>query len=402
METGTSSSSAPTVELRGVTKRFPLFSRRRERLLALLGADTALSHKTAVESVDLTVHAGEALGLIGENGSGKSTLLRMVAGILEPNSGTVRVATPTAAILELGLGFHPDFTGRENAVLYGGLVGIPEQVMRLQLTEILAFAELGEFIDQPVRTYSSGMVARLAFAVATHVDPRVLVVDEALAVGDGAFQRKCVDRMTAFRDQQRTVLFCSHSVYLISAFCDRVIWLRDGRVEDDGPPTTVIPRYEAFLRQKQDSQGGHERGARGENQLARVVSVAVLDRDGQRLDSLTPGRDVTIRAEIEVFEDGEDMQVAVAADGVGEGCIAGFSTLWDESRPLRGAGRWTVELVLPGAPFSRGEVEVAVFVMDAAALVIHSSFRTDPLTVDSPRWYPGPVLPPHRWEIRRE
>ncbi len=385
-----------------MTKRFPLFSRRRERLFALLGADASLSHKTAVADVDLTVRPGEALGIIGENGSGKSTLLRIVAGILRPDSGTVRVAAPTAAILELGLGFHGDFTGRENAILYGALVGIPEPVMRQQLGEILAFAELGEFIDQPVRTYSSGMVARLAFAVATHVDPRVLVVDEALAVGDGAFQRKCVDRMTAFRDQQRTVLFCSHSVYLISAFCDRAIWLRDGRIEDDGPPTTVIPRYEAFLRQKQDSEGSHERGARGENQLARVVDVAVVDGDGTRLAALGPGMDVRIRAAIDVYEGDEDMQVAIAVDGVGEGCIAGFSTLWDEGPPLRGRGRWTVELELPDAPFSRGEVEVAVFVMDAAALVIHSSLRTEPLPVESPRWYPGPVLPPHRWEIRRE
>ena len=225
----------PTVEVHGLVKRYLLFGRRRDRALALFGRTRNLTFVTALEGVDLEVNAGEAVGIIGENGSGKSTLLRLVAGISTPTAGTIRAAQPLAPILELGLGFHSDFTGRENALLYGTLLGIEESAMKERLGDVLAFADLGEFIDQPLRTYSSGMAARLAFAVATHVDPRVLVVDEALAVGDGAFQKKCLDRMVRFKQAGCTVLFCSHAMYLVTSFCDRAVWLHNGRVQHVWP-----------------------------------------------------------------------------------------------------------------------------------------------------------------------
>jgi ABC-type polysaccharide/polyol phosphate transport system ATPase subunit len=171
----------------------------------------------------------------------------VVAGITRPDAGSVEVAAPISAILELGLGFHPEFSGRENALLYGAVIGVPERVMRERLADVLAFAELGEFIDQPLRTYSSGMTARLAFAVATHVDPNVLLVDEALAVGDIAFQKKCVDRMARFLADRRTVLFCSHAMYLVTSFCQRAVWLRDGQVAAAGDVHAVVSAYEEYL-----------------------------------------------------------------------------------------------------------------------------------------------------------
>ena len=170
-----------------MTRRYPLFLRRRDRLLALLGRTRTIGTRTVLEDISFDAYPGEAIGIVGENGSGKTTLLRAVAGISTPDAGTIRTDKPVAAILELGVGFHPEFTGRENAQLYGALLGVPEAAMTDRLEDIMAFAELGELVDQPLRTYSSGMSARLAFAVATNVDPKVLVVDEALAVGDGLF-----------------------------------------------------------------------------------------------------------------------------------------------------------------------------------------------------------------------
>jgi lipopolysaccharide transport system ATP-binding protein len=388
--------TAPSMEAIDLTKRYPMFFRRRDRALALLGATKRLAYKTALDRVTLRAYPGQAVGIIGENGSGKSTLLRLVAGISHPDGGSLTVAKPVSAILELGVGFHPEFTGRDNALLYGAVVGVPEQVMKERVEDVLAFADLGEYVDQPVRTYSSGMVARLAFAVATHVEPTVLAVDEALAVGDGAFQKKCVERMLRFKEEKRTVLFCSHSMYLVASFCEKVVWLRHGRVEAFGEPNQVIPAYELYLHKKEVEST--QPTAHTGQAMARIHGLVLREAGGTVAHSLTPGRDYIVEAEVEVFDPTDPIHLGVAFDDVGGQCLAGLATLLDGMAPLQGRERWHVRLHLPRQPFSRGQLEVALFVLDQTGLVVYAQSRVGPFPVNNALPSPGPVTPVHRWE----
>ncbi|MFH1176683.1 MAG: polysaccharide ABC transporter ATP-binding protein [Acidobacteriota bacterium] len=385
-----------------LSKRFVLFSRRRDRVSALFGRTARLAHKTALSGVSFTVSEGEALGLIGENGSGKSTLLRILAGISPADSGRAVVAAPVGAILELGLGFHPEFTGRENALLYGSLAGVSRAEMRARLPEVLAFAELGDFIDQPLRTYSSGMVARLAFAAATHVEPRVLLVDEALAVGDGAFQKKCVSRMVNFKLEKRTVIFCSHSMYLIAMFCDRVIWLHHGRLQGIGPPPEVIPAYERYLRQRESGApvAGVCAGERAPT--ISITALRVIDQQGKETSSVKPGLDYSVEVELVNHFPGDPFHVGVTVDDASGTCMAAFSTLTDGKGALVGGGRWRARLHLPNSPFARGVLEIYAFALDQTGLTPQAMMRTQPIPVDAEVWLPGPIAPPHQWELEHE
>ncbi|HPW55427.1 MAG TPA: ABC transporter ATP-binding protein [Thermoanaerobaculaceae bacterium] len=384
-----------TVVLTGIHKRYPMFRRRLDRLRALAGRVGGLPVKVALRDVSLLARAGEAVGIIGENGSGKSTLLRIVAGISEASEGSVRVAPPVAAILELGLGFHPEFSGRDNALLYGALIGVGEDVMQERLDELLAFAELGEFVDQPVRTYSSGMVARLAFAVATHVDPRVLVVDEALAVGDGAFQRKCVERMVRFKEEGRTVLFCSHAMYLVAGFCERALWLRDGAVAAAGPAAEVIHAYEDYLRHR----GKRELEApppAAEGTLARITAVQI-----EPAKHVATGDTVTVTARLTRACPGLPVHIGVFFEDQHGVCLLAAATRWDELPPLRARDEQTVVLQFERFPIRRGELDLTVVVADESTLqVIDQVVVRHALAVDATRWEPGLIDSPHRWEFR--
>lgn len=201
----------------------------------------------ALRDVDLNIHAGETLGLIGRNGSGKSTLLRCIAGILPPTKGSVLVSGPISSLIELGAGFHHELSGRENALVTGALFGIRRADLRRRMDEIVAFAELGHVIDQPVRSYSSGMVVRLAFSLAVHAAPSILLIDEVLAVGDEAFQRKCIDKVIAMKGEGMTTVFVSHNLPLVEKLCSRVAMLDSGHLVGEGRPPEMIDLYRSSL-----------------------------------------------------------------------------------------------------------------------------------------------------------
>ena len=247
------SSEAPTesvaIEARGLGKTYAVYGRPEHRLWQLLFGRWRKFHRDfrAVHGVDLTVHRGETVGIVGRNGSGKSTLLQMVSGILTPTEGTLDVKGHIAPLLALGVGFEPEFTGRENVRMSAAMLGIPKDVLDETLDELIAFADLGEFFDQPVRVYSSGMAARLAFAVAIHADPEILVVDEILAVGDEAFARKCFARIDALKAKGSTILFVSHVSNLILELCDRAILMESGECVLTGDPKTVVSFYHKLL-----------------------------------------------------------------------------------------------------------------------------------------------------------
>ena len=241
----------PAIHAQNLGKQYVLGASPYQRLWQLLvGSSSNLSHFSALSGVDINIAQGESIGIIGQNGAGKSTLLQLLCGTLTPSTGQLEVNGQVAALLELGAGFNQDFTGRENILFSAALYGMQAQHIEQHLQEIIDFADIGEFIDQPVRTYSSGMYVRLAFAIATSVQPDILVIDEALSVGDGAFARKSFDRIMQLKQSGVTLLFCSHSLFQVESLCSRCIWLHQGQLMAQGPSAEVIAKYNDWLSQQ--------------------------------------------------------------------------------------------------------------------------------------------------------
>lgn len=242
-------SSDVVIRAEGLTKSYRVFAQSADRLkqAVTFGRRQYYKRFTALDNVSFEIRRGETVGIVGRNGSGKSTLLQLICGILKPSAGRVEVKGRISALLELGAGFHPDFTGRENVLFYATVLGMPREQIDRRLPEIEAFADIGEFMDQPVRTYSSGMFVRLAFATAIHTDPDILVVDEALAVGDAAFQAKCYGRVDALRRQGCTILVVSHDLNAIARLCSRVLLFHQGHLAANGAPAQVLDGYRRLL-----------------------------------------------------------------------------------------------------------------------------------------------------------
>ena len=249
-------SSDMSIQVAGLGKCYHIYDRPRDRLLQMLrrGKKQYFREFWALHDVSFSVGRGETVGIIGRNGSGKSTLLQMICGTVAPTNGTVRTHGRVAALLELGAGFNAEFTGRENVMLNAAILGFSAQEMQARMAEVLAFSELGDFLDQPVKTYSSGMYARLAFSIAIHVDPDILIVDEALSVGDARFVAKCMRRIKEIKEQGTTILFVSHDVGSIRTLCERVVWLDKGRLVEQGDVFPVTGRYMEYMFQDEKTE----------------------------------------------------------------------------------------------------------------------------------------------------
>lgn len=253
------------IEARALSKCYQLYDKPVHRMWqSLLGGQRRFYREFwALRDVDFEVHRGETLGIVGRNGAGKSTLLQLIAGTLKPTEGHARIHGRVAALLELGSGFNPDFTGRQNVYLNAAILGLTREEIEARIEDMLAYAEIGDFVDQPVRNYSTGMVMRLAFAVVTHVDADILIIDEALAVGDAFFMQKCMRFLREFR-QRGTMLFVSHDSSSVVSLCDRAIWLEHGRMQRIGDARTVIDAYlEASLVERQAGVGARRSGVAG-------------------------------------------------------------------------------------------------------------------------------------------
>lgn len=238
----------PAIDVRHLSKKYPIYKHRGDKLRELLGLTRFPLHQEfwALREVSFVVDAGQTVGIIGENGSGKSTLLQILAGIMRQTRGDCFVEGKVAALLELGSGFNPEFTGRENVFMNGAILGMERRQMELRFDHIARFAEIGDFMEQPVKTYSSGMFMRLAFAVAVNVDPEILLVDEALSVGDLVFQHRCMHRMNQLRRKGKTIVLVTHDLAAITKFCDRAILLDKGLVLEDDRPDVVVQKYRAL------------------------------------------------------------------------------------------------------------------------------------------------------------
>ena len=249
----------PAIRLENVTLRYRIPKERihslKEYAIRRIQQRVSFDDFEALKAIDLSVEPGERIGVIGRNGAGKSTLFRIISRVLPPSEGRVFVAGRIAPILELGLGFHGELTGRENVMLQGALLGFSRAEVRERLERIVEWAELEDFIDAPTRTFSTGMASRLAFAVATDVDPDILLVDEALSVGDEKFQRKCHERMKGFHDRGKTMMLVSHSLSQIRDNCDRALWLHHGRVARDGDAVSVTEAYHQWSLGETDAVG---------------------------------------------------------------------------------------------------------------------------------------------------
>lgn len=253
-----------SIRVSGLSKRYQIYDTPRDRLkqfvfprlvrMAARSPKQYFREFWALSEVSFEVRKGETVGIIGRNGSGKSTLLQMISGTLSPSSGSIRTSGRVAALLELGAGFNPEFTGRENVLLNAAILGFPREAIEKRMAEVMAFSELGEFLDQPVKTYSSGMYARLAFSIAIHVDPDVLIVDETLAVGDSRFVAKCMRRIKDIQNSGATILFVSHDVGSVRTLCQRAIWLDRGKLVEDGDVFPVTGKYMEFMFKDEESE----------------------------------------------------------------------------------------------------------------------------------------------------
>lgn len=272
------SCSAPVLEALGLSKVYRLYARPLDRLKESLHLLRRSYHEDfyALRDVSLMVRPGETVGIIGRNGSGKSTLLKLLTGILTPTSGSVHVHGRIAALLELGAGFNPELTGRENVYFSGTIMGYTHAEMEARLPEIVAFAGIGVFLDQPVKTYSSGMFVRLAFAVAVNVDPDILIIDEALAVGDLSFQARCYKKFEDFRRRKKTILFVTHALDTVIRYCNRAVVLEAGRVAFDTDPKTAVDAYKQLLA---DTRELSDRPASAAASLPESSAVTVNQRD---------------------------------------------------------------------------------------------------------------------------
>ncbi len=369
---GRGHAEAPAISVENVTKLYRRYGRKRavgslkSALLTGLGT-RALSPDAAVPAlteVSFQVAAGETVGVVGANGSGKSTLLRLLAGIVRPTSGRVELRGRLAALLDLGAGFHPEISGRENLEISGLLLGMSRGEIAARLPEIVRFAGIEEFLDAPVKTYSSGMAVRLGFAIAAHSDPDVLLVDEVLAVGDAAFAHRCLEKFSEFERAGKTLVFVSHDLSLVSARCRRAIWLDHGRVASDGPAEETVALYRERVA-REEGQGRLEVAgaptARIGSGRAVLESVRLRDGEGRETRRLRSGQAASIELVVRAPERLSDFAFGVGIATVAGSPVLGINTEADGLRPEELSGEAHVVLEIPALDLAPG-----LYSLDAA------------------------------------
>jgi ABC-type polysaccharide/polyol phosphate transport system ATPase subunit len=382
------------IGIRDVSKVYRLYLKPIDRLKEMLFQRRYHNEFVALSGLNLWVRKGETLGIVGENGAGKSTLLKIIAKTLRPTSGDVHISGTVSSLLELGAGFHPEFTGLDNIYLYGSLLGIPASEMKQRIETVVSFAEIGEHINYPLKTYSSGMHVRLAFSVAMAVEPDILVVDEALSVGDLYFQKKSTDKILSIKEKGKTILFCSHSMYYVNRLCDRVIWLKNGQVVMEGSAHEVTQAYETYQLTKEQGISSEitEQAQRDTSHLAFLMIRSIVLTPFPNVRS---GEDLNIEIEIEALDQSLPYRVAAVLLRIDQIKIVGIGT--KDHEPLYGSR--TVNLRFPALQLKEGTFFLNIHVMDEQFVHIYDSKSTSYFTVPKESIEPGFINMPYRWTI---
>lgn len=412
------SGAETVIRMRDVGKVYRFYASPVDRIREVIERRPRHVEHWALRDVSLDIAAGETFGLVGENGAGKSTFLKLVAKTLRPSTGGVDVSGRVAALLELGAGFHPEESGRENALLMAALNGVPARRTDAYLREVIAFSELPEeVIARPVKTYSSGMFMRLAFSAATAVDPDVLVIDEALSVGDMHFQKKSLDRIMGFRERGKTVLFCSHNLYQIRSLCNRAVWIHRGRIQAFGDTEHVVTAYESFERAKEKAAVAHpsqgtpsvDGGAEAPVAVpqaprvglpARLRDVTLETPDGLNPATVLTFQPVRIVFEIECSDPSLRFHVGFAIQRNDRENVFGSATHFaDAGNPMCGAGSHIVAVRIPEFPLLSGDYMLSVYLLDDTGLqVLDMAEGIRPFRVIQANREFGFVFFPHTWE----
>ncbi|KAA8785644.1 ABC transporter ATP-binding protein [Paenibacillus amylolyticus] len=396
------------VELSNVGKEFQTYANPINRLKELLFEDREYSEKfTVLKNVNLRIPRGQTIGLIGENGSGKSTLLQLICGILKPTTGVVSVEGKISALLELGAGFNPEFTGRENVYMNGAIQGFTRAEMDVRMPIIEGFAEIGEFIDKPVKTYSSGMYVRLAFASAINVNPDILIVDEALAVGDLYFQLKCIEKIKEFKESGKTIIYVSHDTYSVKNICDYVVWIKEGNIFEQGDPVQVVPHFEDYMKLKKDINSNvsnkTESTSTSEELMLKIVETNCYEYKTRNVKQQFEVNDsMTISVNYELLKSVDEIVAGVAIFGADGSSICGLNTKLDSItiKPNLGENELFIHYsdlnLFPGTYtihvgfFEREAVGRMDYKADTGSFnIISSSYKGE-----------GVVLLKHEWEVK--
>ena len=384
-----------------LTKHYQIYRKPADRLLEMITRRRRHTTLAALEGVSFDVERGETVGVVGQNGAGKSTLLKLLVGVTQPTRGTLQTHGSIASILELGTGFHPDFSGRDNAALNAAILGLSAEEIRRRLPAILEFSELGHFIEQPVKTYSSGMYMRLAFSVAVNVDPDILVIDEALAVGDGHFQKKCVDKIREFQERGKTILFCSHAMYYITSVCRRALWLDGGKAIRFGPALDVVHDYETFLLERSKTHPATETPTERPPSPVRIEAVEVCDTNGVSTSTFTRGADVIVRLRIHSESASQPVHVIVGVNRSADDfqCFA-VGTHGDGVPPLSGSTDYDLRLKLLDVPLQRGDYSIIAYAGDENAITVFDRRDLVPaFSIAGDRFEAGLISVRHRWDV---
>jgi ABC-type polysaccharide/polyol phosphate transport system ATPase subunit len=405
----------PRIIVENINKDFKIYERPQDRLAEIILRRPKHKLYHVLRDISFAVPDGQSVGIIGDNGAGKSTLLKLLVGTLQPTSGSIRTLGQVAALLELGAGFHPEFTGRRNIYLNASLLGVPDDDIAALERDIIEFSELGDFIDRPVKTYSSGMYVRLAFSIATMVRPDILVIDEALSVGDLAFQKKCVQRMNEFRQQNKTMAFCSHSMFHVQELCDIAIWIEKGEIREMGDSHKVVGDYEDFCNNKKSytsvvedlpPHGSTAEETSSEDQTpslqdCRINSLSVCNTDGEEITTIDALSDVVLEMEVEVLKDEMEGHFGFAFMRSAEEPIASFLTTNAEGVELRRYSRgevFKVRLVVEKVAMRVGDFYVLGGLADKSGLLWYETKFSKQLSMNANKGV-GPITMQATWSL---
>ncbi|MEM9557026.1 MAG: polysaccharide ABC transporter ATP-binding protein [Acidobacteriota bacterium] len=386
------------IAAQGLTKIYRLYARPVDRFLEALTRRERHRALPALRDVSFRLEKGESLAVVGENGAGKSTLLKILSGVTTPTSGELAVRGRVASLLELGMGFHPELTGRQNIRLNAAMMGFSDDEVEAKTPEIEAFSELGDFLDRPIKTYSSGMSMRLGFAIAVQVEPDVLIIDEALSVGDGYFQKKCMDRIRALLEEGCTFLFCSHAMYYVSIFCERALWLKGGEMQALGPVDPVVREYEAFLAAKSEHRTQRELPPTDPRAPARITEARLLgEGDLEHYPHQGCwGLEITWRTDDPSLQ----FHIGIGIDRTDGIQVCSFSTERDGRPPLSGRTEYRLRLWIPDLPILRGHFDLYLFLLDEAGLhPFDQRHVPDAFRVDCEGYDSGLLQAEHTWDV---